>query len=134
MKLSHTPYKQIFHILPQAKNQMSTHISASLPQWVQVPEPLTRCLGALLSSGSFDGVSSVCSWISSKVQVMTISDSFPQSLHVHVCLTFLTVLLILNSFPDDLVKIFDGQIIFSQQAVFGIVWIIEMFPMFFLFQ
>jgi hypothetical protein len=37
-------------------------------------------------------------------------------------------------FPDDHAKISGGRIIFAQQAVFGIVWTIEMFPMFFLFQ
>ena len=38
----------------------------------------------------------MCSWVSSSVQVMIISDSFPHFSHVHVCLIVLTVSLIIT--------------------------------------
>jgi len=78
-----------FHHRPDGKPgdnpYRSTHISASLPQLVQVAEPLTFS-GSCVWAGA--ALSADCSGSSGNEQVITISASLPQFSHLQTCFTF----------------------------------------------
>jgi len=88
------PGRFTIHTLPGRDNRYrSTHISASLPQLVQVAEPFTLMGSCVCPAGALSAAGADSS---GKEQVKTISASLPQFSHLQTCLTFFVWPLIIN--------------------------------------